>query len=113
MSHPPTYYIPYKDVQPQNLFRLDHDSICEFKRVATYHTLKVGWRTSKNATWGYHEPKLDYESTKDYIIAFYPGRVDACYVDEEKVHDQEGDFYGSWITSDITGPFKGRLVTED
>ena len=42
----------------------------------------------------------------DYV-AFYPGRVDACYVDGERVQPQKGDFYGGWITSDIEGPFKG------
>ncbi len=40
-------------------------------------------------------------------MAFYPGRVDACYVDDEQVQPQAGDFYGGWITSDIVGPFKG------
>jgi hypothetical protein len=25
----------------------------------------------------------------------------------ELVRPQEGDFYGGWITADITGPFKG------
>jgi hypothetical protein len=32
---------------------------------------------------------------------------DACYVDDEQVTPQEGDFYAGWITSDIVGPFKG------
>ena len=36
--------------------------------------------------------------------------VDECWVDEEKVGPQPGDFYGGWITSDIEGPFKGRRV---
>jgi uncharacterized pyridoxamine 5'-phosphate oxidase family protein len=43
---------------------------------------------------------------KDHV-AFYPGRVNACYVDGERVQAQEGDFYGGWITSEIEGPFKG------
>jgi hypothetical protein len=33
--------------------------------------------------------------------------MDACFVDEEQVQPQQGDFYGGWITSDIEGPFKG------
>ena len=37
--------------------------------------------------------------------------MDACYVDNELVIAQEGDFYGGWITSDIEGPFKGSVGT--
>jgi hypothetical protein len=36
---------------------------------------------------------------------------DACYVDDEQVTPQEGDFYAGWITSDIVGYFKGRPGT--
>lgn len=39
--------------------------------------------------------------------AFYPGRVDRATVDGEQVQAQPGDFYGGWITSAVTGPFKG------
>ena len=46
-------------------------------------------------------------------VAFYPGRVDACYVDCKLVYAQEGDFYGGWITSEIEGPFKGGPGTEE
>jgi uncharacterized protein (DUF427 family) len=105
-SHPPVYYIPPGDVQQQLLFPTTHQSICEFKGLATYYTLKVGEKVSENAAWSYHNPSTGYESLKDHL-AFYPGRVDACYVDGERVQAQEGDFYGGWITSNIEGPFKG------
>lgn len=39
--------------------------------------------------------------------AFYPGKMDACYVNDEKVQAQEVDFYDGWITRKIVGPFKG------
>ena len=44
-------------------------------------------------------------------IAFYPGRVDAAWVGDERVQAQAGDFYGGWITSEIHGPFKGEPGT--
>jgi hypothetical protein len=47
-----------------------------------------------------------YEALHDHI-AFYPRRVDAAWLDDERVQPQEGDFYGGWITSDLIGPFKG------
>ena len=109
-SHPPVYYIPPGDVQQQFLSRSDHQSYCEFKGLATYYTLKVNDAVSANAAWSYHNPSNGYESIKGYV-AFYPGRVDACYVDGESVQAQEGDFYGGWITSDIQGPFKGGTGT--
>jgi hypothetical protein len=52
------------------------------------------------------QPSPGCESIRDHL-AFYPGRVDACFVDDEQVRAQEGDFYGGWITADIEGPFKG------
>ena len=33
--------------------------------------------------------------------------MDACFLDDERVQAQEGDFYGGWITADLKGPFKG------
>ncbi len=109
-SHPPVYYIPPGDVQQQFLSRAEHQSYCEFKGLATYYTLRVGEKVAENAAWSYHNPSRGYESIKDHL-AFYPGRVDACYVDGERVQAQEGDFYGGWITSDIKGPFKGGTGT--
>ena len=109
-SHPPVYYIPPGDVKQQFQSRSDHHSRCEFKGLATYYTLKVGRKVAMNAAWSYHDPSAGCEPIKDHI-AFYPGRVDACYVDKERVQAQEGDFYGGWITSDIEGPFKGGAGT--
>ena len=105
-SHPPVYYIPPGDVQQQLLSPTAHHSYCEYKGQASYYSVKVGNKVSENAAWSYHQPSTGYELLKDHL-AFYPGRVDACYVDDEPVQAQEGDFYGGWITSAIEGPFKG------
>jgi hypothetical protein len=40
-------------------------------------------------------------------VAVMPAAVDRCLVDGEEVLPQEGGFYGGWITSRVTGPFKG------
>ncbi|MCS6842375.1 MAG: DUF427 domain-containing protein [Roseiflexaceae bacterium] len=105
-SHPPTYYIPPEDVRMEYLTPTDKRSFCEFKGTAGYYTVQVGERRAENAAWFYARPSPGYEALTGYV-AFYPGRMDACYVDEERVVAQEGDFYGGWITSDIVGPFKG------
>jgi hypothetical protein len=38
--------------------------------------------------------------------------VDACWVDEERVRAQPGRYYGGWVTSDLSGPFKGAPGSE-
>jgi len=105
-SHPPVYYVPADDVRVEFLRPSRHHTFCEFKGRASYVTLSVGDRTSRDAAWFYPRPAAGYESLRDHY-AFYPSRVDACYVDDEPVEAQEGDFYGGWITRDVVGPFKG------
>ena len=110
-SHPPVYYLPPDDVRQQSLQRTDRQSYCEFKGIATYYTVRVSGRFAVNAAWSYHSPAEGYDVIKD-CFAFYPSRVDACYVDDELVRAQESDFYGGWITSGVEGPFKGAPGTE-
>lgn len=61
---------------------------------------------SQAAAWSYAQPAGRYAALRDHI-AFYPQKVDGCFVGEERVEPNAGDFYGGWITSDIKGPFKG------
>jgi hypothetical protein len=60
----------------------------------------------ENAAWFYPDPSSGYKAIRGYV-AFYPGKMDVCYVDGERVQAQPGGFYGGWITSNIVGPFKG------
>lgn len=109
-SHPPAYYIPPDDVRSEFLVAVPRRTFCEFKGEASYWDVRAGARTSANAAWSYASPTSAFAAIAGYF-AFYPGRVDACFVDEERVQAQEGDFYGGWITSQIVGPFKGALGT--
>ena len=104
-SHPPTWYIPVIDVHCGFLSPSIKTSLCEWKGRASYWTVRVGDQTAENAAWSYESPKPSFASIKGYF-AFFPSRFD-CYVDEERVRAQAGDFYGGWITHDIAGPFKG------
>ncbi len=105
-SHPPVYYIPPEDVRAEWLSQTAHRTFCEFKGAARYWTLTADNRTAENVAWSYPDPMPGFEAIKDFL-AFYPSRVDACFVDGEKVQAQDGDFYGGWITREIVGPFKG------
>jgi uncharacterized protein (DUF427 family) len=105
-SHPPVYYIPRDDVRMEFLKPAPGRSFCEWKGSASYYDLATPSRTSPKAAWTYPAPVPSYAMLAD-AIAFYPGRVDACFVGDERVQAQAGDFYGGWITSEIVGPFKG------
>ena len=105
-SHPPTYYIPKADLRADLLSANARRSFCEYKGVASYWDIRDGSKVSIAAAWSYPSPNEPYAALCDHF-AFYPGRVEACFVDGERVQAQEGDFYGGWITSDIIGPFKG------
>src|SRR5919109_2606553 len=105
-SSPPVYYIPPEDIKMEHLKRIQKNTICEWKGIASYYTVIVGERQAKNAAWFYLNPTSGYISIKNYV-AFYPQRMDACYVDGVLVKPQPGSFYAGWITSDIVGPFKG------
>ena len=109
-SHPPVYYIPPADIAIAHLTPTSRSSFCEFKGTARYYTVAAGDRTERDAAWYYPNPSRDFASLKGYV-AFYPGRMDACFVDDERVQAQPGDFYGGWITGEIVGPFKGGAGT--
>lgn len=110
-SHPPSYYIPTKDIMMEYLKPVASGrSFCEWKGVAGYYNLQVKNRQVINAAWYYPQPTIEFMLIKNYL-AFYPDKMDACYVDQELVKAQPGDFYGGWITQNIVGPFKGEIGT--
>ena len=109
-SHPPVYYIPPEDVKMEYFTPTSHTTFCEWKGAASYYTIKVENKTVVNGAWYYRQPAKGYESITNHL-AFYPSRMDSCYVNGEQVQAQEGDFYGGWITDEIIGPFKGGAGT--
>jgi uncharacterized protein (DUF427 family) len=110
-SHPPAYYIPQDDIRMEYLTPTTRQTVCEFKGAARYWTLTVKQKSAENVAWSYPAPLPGYEAMRDHL-ALYPGRLDACYVDDELVQAQAGDFYGGWITSESIGPFKGGPGTQ-
>jgi uncharacterized protein (DUF427 family) len=110
-SHPPVYYIPPEDVKLEQYFSpTPRTTFCEWKGAASYYTITVANKTVRDAAWYYHNPTHPYEALVDHV-AFYPGKMDACLVNDERVQAQEGDFYGGWVTDNIVGPFKGGAGT--
>ena len=110
-SHPPTIYIPLADVQADLLAPSSvRPTICEYKGQARYFDAVAGERRERAVGWTYPTPARGFEALRD-TICFYPSRVDAAFLDDERVQAQESDFYGGWITADIRGPFKGPAGT--
>lgn len=114
-SHPPVYYIPQNDIAMEWMRPSPRaQSYCEFKGSARYWTIDMS-NTCKpgisvDAAWSYPSPTKPFAGLRDHL-AFYASKVDECSVDGEIVIPQTGDFYGGWITSWVTGPFKGGRGT--
>jgi uncharacterized protein (DUF427 family) len=107
-SHPPTIYVPSADVRLDALVAGGaRPTVCEYKGVADYLAPAGG---GAPVAWSYRDPSPGYEALRGHI-AFYPGRVDAAWLDDERVSAQPGDFYGGWISGDLIGPFKGAPGT--
>ncbi|MEM6769944.1 MAG: DUF427 domain-containing protein [Bacteroidota bacterium] len=106
-SHPPVYYFPPQDVRLELAHRhLTSSSFCEWKGAAHYYDFTVAGKTGQQIAWAYDSPSASFAKIDGYL-AFYAGRVDACFVNDEQVTPQPGEFYGGWITERIVGPFKG------
>ena len=75
-----------------------------------YYDVQVGDRQASCAVWRYFKPSPNFLPIQE-SYSFYASLMDTCYVDDEQVQAQAGDFYGGWITRKIIGPFKGGKGT--
>jgi uncharacterized protein (DUF427 family) len=105
-SHPPTYYLPPDAFTDGALRPCAGSSFCEWKGVASYFDVVSGDRVAAKAAWTYPDPTRGFEPIAGFV-AVMAAQVDECRVDGEVVTPQPGGFYGGWITSSVTGPFKG------
>ncbi|MDJ0663473.1 MAG: DUF427 domain-containing protein [Acidimicrobiia bacterium] len=104
-SHPPVYYLPRNALANVDLVPNSRRTFCEFKGVAHYWDIRVGNRFVPAAAWSYPSPTSGYEALVDRL-AFYPSKMDECWVGDQLATPQKSDFYGGWITPEIDGPFK-------
>ena len=108
--HAPTYYLPPAAFAPGVLSPAPGRSVCEWKGTARYWTVSGGGETRARAAWSYPDPAPPFAPLRDHV-AVYPGRMDACFVDGVPVTPQPGDFYGGWITPNLSGIVKGAPGT--
>ncbi len=109
-AHPPSFYLPWDDVDRDFLQPAGGASFCEWKGPAQYWDLVDGDERIAGVAWSYPRP-LDGAEALGRCVAFYPARLD-CTVDGAPVRAQPGGFYGGWITPELVGPFKGERGSE-
>ena len=115
-SQAPAYYVAFRYVAEQFLRPSEHRTYCEWKGVASYADVVVeaderadggiGPAVARRAAWSYGEPAPGFEAIAGHW-AFYAQSVDECWVDDERVRPNDGNFYGGWVTANVTGPIKG------
>lgn len=105
-SHPPTYYLSRDSFVAGSLRAAAGSSFCEWKGAASYLDVLGGDRVAARAGWYYPSPPAPFAALVDHV-GLYPGAMDSCLVDGERVAPQPGGFYGGWVTSKVAGPFKG------
>lgn len=105
-SQAPAWYVPPADLDPALLVPTTTLTFCEWKGLATHWAVRVGAAAVADAAWSYDQPTPPYAAIAGHL-AFYPARVDECWVDDERAAPMPGQVYGGWITSEVVGPFKG------
>jgi uncharacterized protein (DUF427 family) len=108
--HAPTYYIPRSALQA-TLAEAPGRSFCEWKGAARYWTLRAGGAEAVRCAWDYPEPTARFAALKDHL-AIYAHALDAAFVGDLQVRPQPGNFYGGWVTDNLTGTIKGGPGTE-
>lgn len=108
--HAPTYYFPPGDILAR-LTPSGRTSWCEWKGRAAYHDVTAAGVCAPSAAWSYPDPTPAFARLRDHV-AFYPGLMSICLVDDMQVTPQPGGFYGGWVTPNLRGIVKGAPGTE-
>ncbi|MEM1430498.1 MAG: DUF427 domain-containing protein [Pseudomonadota bacterium] len=108
--HAPTYYLPPEAFVPGALTPAPGTSFCEWKGTARYWSLSGGGVLRRRAAWSYSDPTEPFLPLR-HQIAVYPGLMEACFIAGTRVTPQPGDFYGGWVTPNLSGTVKGAAGT--
>jgi uncharacterized protein (DUF427 family) len=72
---PTRYYLPFSDVRTELLEASDTVTICPYKGVARYWSLRVGDTFVRDAAWSYPDPIPENPKIRD-LFCFFNERVD-------------------------------------
>lgn len=107
--HAPTYYLP-PDAITATLRPARGQSFCEWKGRASYFDVEQDGQVAARAAWSYADPSQRFAALEGYV-ALYASQMEACFVGGVQVVPQPGDFYGGWVTPNLTGQIKGAPGT--
>ena len=110
-SHPPTFYLPWADVNRALFQSAAGSSFCEWKGPAQYWSLVNGTERLDRVAWSYPKPLAGAEALAD-CVALYCWPQLQCSVAGMSAASQPGGFYGGWVTADLAGPFKGEAGSQ-
>jgi len=91
-AHLPVYYVPEDDLRHDLLEPSDRQTHCPHKGDASYRSLRVGDRVEPDAVWTYREPLAPAAFLARHA-AFYWGKLDEWWVEDEQVFGHPRDPY--------------------
>lgn len=80
---PTRYYIPLTDVRMDLLKSSQTQTQCPYKGLASYYSVETDGESVRDAAWYYRFPLAEVGPIQN-MLAFYPQKVDAIYVDGER-----------------------------
>lgn len=92
-GHLPVYYFPRDDVSMDHLSETDHHTECPFKGTASYYSVRVDDRVAENAAWTYPKPLEGALPALADHLAFYWGKMDSWFEEDEEVYVHPRDPY--------------------
>ena len=109
--HLPVYYFPMDDTRMDLLEKTDHTTHCPHKGDASYWSVKVGDRVAENAMWSYEDPMETAPDLKG-LVAFYWGKMDHWYEEDEEIFIHARDPYKRVDTTLSSRHVQVRLCDE-
>jgi uncharacterized protein (DUF427 family) len=116
---PGQWYIPREDVRADLLTPTETSTHCPFKGDASYWTLKIGDRVETDMVWAYPQSPSPENSVIEQIKgmqAFYFGRLDAWFEEDEQVFGHPRDPYhrcdARRCSDHVTVKVNGEIVAE-
>jgi len=104
-AHLAVYYVPEEDLRHDLLEPSDKQTRCPHKGKASYRSIRVGDRFEPDAVWNYPEP-IDPAAFLSGHAAFYWGKLDEWWVEDEQVFGHPRDPYHRIDTYRTTRPVR-------
>lgn len=106
----PTYYVAQEQTRMEMLVDSGRRFACPHRGILGYWAFDSQGDRLSEIAWTCVQPSPAFECLRGHI-AFYPGALDAVWLDGERVEAIPSDPFGGWRTSHIVGPFVSERST--